>query len=70
MSKQYVGGLLGVAFLLASASPVFAQYADHKGISFQAVIKKSNGSYPNVSGITVIAQMFRWIHKASVYFLY
>lgn len=55
MSKRYV--VLTMALI---ASVVFFgsnTYAQHKGISFQTVIKKPDGTHPTVSGITVTAQI-------------
>jgi hypothetical protein len=46
-------------FLLISSSTLFENqaWAQHKGISFQAVLKKPDGTYPNVSGISVTLQV-------------
>ncbi len=46
--------IMGVGVFWGRPQEVLAQ---HKGISFQAVIKKSDGSVPNVTGISVIAQI-------------
>lgn len=55
MNRRYVVSfILGVIFLLGISIEALAQ---HKGISFQAVIKKSDGSYPTASGITIVAQI-------------
>ncbi|NUN04713.1 MAG: hypothetical protein HUU57_03025 [Bdellovibrio sp.] len=55
MNKYSVSSLLlGLLLILGSAGDAFAQ---HKGISFQAVMKKSDGSYPSVTGISVTAQI-------------
>ncbi len=43
-----------VIALIFSGEFVFAQ---HKGINFQAVIKRPNGSYPTASGLTVTVQI-------------
>jgi hypothetical protein len=55
MNKRYVvSSVLGLFFFLGTS---FEALAQHKGISFQAVMKKSDGSYPTASGITVLAQI-------------
>jgi hypothetical protein len=49
----------GVGILLFLGSLVFSSgaVAQHKGISFQAVLKKPDGTYPNVSGLNVTLQI-------------
>ena len=55
MNKPYVfSALLGLISFLGLSIEVQAQ---HKGISFQAVMKKADGTYPTASGVTVIAQI-------------
>lgn len=55
MNKRYVVlSALGLILFFGSSYEASAQ---HKGISFQAVMKKSDGSYPTATGITVIAQI-------------
>lgn len=49
-----VSCLIGLVFLFGLSIEAHAQ---HKGISFQAVMKRSDGTYPSVSGVTVIAQI-------------
>ncbi|NUN04896.1 MAG: hypothetical protein HUU57_03950 [Bdellovibrio sp.] len=44
------------SFLIVMIFAVIAQ-AQHKGINFQAVVKKPDGTYPNVSGISITAQI-------------
>lgn len=48
--------LLGIGFFLALAFS-FESQAQHKGITFQAVLKKLDGTYPTDSGVTIIAQV-------------
>jgi hypothetical protein len=48
--------LISLMLLLAFALPRFAE-AQHKGISFQAVLKRPDGSYPTVSGLSVTLQI-------------
>lgn len=48
--------LLSAGFLLTLFFS-FESQAQHKGITFQAVLKKLDGSYPTVSGVTVVAQI-------------
>lgn len=55
MNKRFAFfSLLALLFCLGSAGQAWAQ---HKGISFQAVMKKSDGSFPSVTGVTVTAQI-------------
>lgn len=55
MNKWYVvASVLGLSLFFGAS---FEASAQHKGISFQAVMKKSDGSYPTASGVTVIAQI-------------
>jgi len=56
MSKRNVCNLSLSFFVLFMTLGTNA-LAQHKGISFQAVLKKSNGTYPTVSGVTVTAQI-------------
>ena len=53
MSKTFKSLLLTL-LLITLAVPAFAQ---HKGINFQAVVKRPNGTYPTVSGLTVTLQI-------------
>lgn len=48
-------------FMTILLAPLFL-YAQHKGINFQGVIKKSDGTLPNVSGITVTVQFLDPVH--------
>ncbi|MNJ98464.1 hypothetical protein D3C87_162300 [compost metagenome] len=54
MSKLLLNSVLFI--FTASSSLVFAQ-ANHKGISFQAVVKLPNGEFPTRSGVTVNARV-------------
>jgi hypothetical protein len=49
---RVVALLLAFSILLPNSSS-----AQHKGISFQAVLKKPDGTYPNVSGLSVTLQV-------------
>jgi hypothetical protein len=55
MSNQYV--VFTLALMASVAFFSSNTYAQHKGISFQTVIKKPDGTHPTVSGITVTAQI-------------
>ncbi|NUN04652.1 MAG: hypothetical protein HUU57_02715, partial [Bdellovibrio sp.] len=55
MNKRYVcSSVIGLILFLGFS---IEGHAQHKGISFQAVLKRSDGSYPTVSGISVTAQV-------------
>lgn len=55
MNSRYVfASLIGLSLFFGASYEALAQ---HKGISFQAVLKKSDGSYPTASGVTVTAQI-------------
>lgn len=56
MNKRYVLSKIVLGFGI-SLGIVTTSHAQHKGISFQAVIKKSNGNYPTATGVTVTAQI-------------
>lgn len=60
MNKRYVvSSIIGLNLFLGVFS---AAQAQHKGISFQAVMKKADGTYPTVSGIAITAQILDPIH--------
>lgn len=56
MSKGYVV-VSKILWLALSLGFSLEGHAQHKGISFQAVIKKANGVYPTATGLTITAQI-------------
>lgn len=49
--------LFAVSILAAGLSFGSQAWGQHKGLSFQAVLKRPDGSYPNVSGLNVTLQV-------------
>ena len=51
--RNVVSTLIALTFLFGFSIEAYAQ---HKGISFQAVLKKTDGTAPSVSGTSVTVQ--------------
>ena len=49
--------ILSTLIFLGSFVGSEISFAQHKGINFQAVVKRPNGTYPTVSGLTVTLQI-------------
>lgn len=54
---RFLTRLTGFAVLSISMLVSSAAFGAHKGISFQAVLKKPDGTYPNISGLNVTLQV-------------